>query len=142
MASVVLGKADIALFADPTVRVVIPTLMAMTQRRSRARTLVTFAGDQYPTAFHGTSRSRAFDLTCRFGEHQQQTMLALLQLLDETAPSSGDTRLLLRTHVALTAGLNPAVAVELTSDITETPLGAGAFDVLFSVQVVEHTFAV
>lgn len=143
MASVALGRADLALFSEPgTTRVVIPTLYAMAQRRGRARAFVQFEGDDYPTAFHGTSRTRAFDLTCRFASDEHAEMLALLDLVDETAPGSPDPRLLLRTHIGLAAGLNPSVAVELTSEVTESPLGAGVFDVVFSVQVVQHSFEV
>lgn len=143
MASVDLGRADLALFSDPgSTRVIIPTLLAMSQRRSRAKAFVTFEGDEYPTAFHGTARSRAFDLTCRFSSEEHATMLALIDLVDEVSPSAGDTRLLLRTHIGLAPGLNPSVAVELTSEVTEAPLGAGNVDVSFSVQVVQFSFAV
>lgn len=143
MASVELGRADLALFSDPgSSRVVIPTLLAMSQRRSRARAFVTFEGDEYPTTFHGTSRSRTFDLTCRYSSTQHDQMLALINLVDEVSPAAGDTRLLLRTHIGLASGLNPSVAVEVTSDITEAPIGAGNIDLTFSVQVVAHTFEV
>lgn len=143
MASVVLGQADIALFADPgPTRVVIPYLTSMPRTRGRDKVFVRYLGDDYPTATRGKGRSGTFALSCRFGVHEHTDLLALLTLLDETAPSAPDSRLLLRTHIGLAAGLDAAVGVEVEGDITETPLGAGAVDVTFTVRIVQHSFEV
>lgn len=139
MASIVLSRADLALFSSPgTTRVVIPTLTSMSQRRSRAKAFVTFEGDEFPTVFHGTTRSREFDWTCFYSYEEHAEMLSLINLVDEIAPAASDTRLLLRSHIGLAAGLNPSVAVELMSEVVEEPLGAGNFNIRFSVRVVNH----
>lgn len=144
MSTVDLGRADLALFSDPVAtRVVIPALTAIPARRSRAGTLVQFEGDKFPTGFRGTARSWTFDLTCRFTADQHAELLALLTLIDETAPDSPDSRLLLRTHLGLAPGLNSTVAVQVF-DVAPTPAadGPGVFDVQFTATVVNHTLAV
>lgn len=142
MAVVTLDRADLALFSDPaSTRVVIPRLTGMPQRRGRAGTTVRFEGDTDPTAFRGEGRTRTYDLTCRYAPDEHEQMAVLLELIDEVAPAAVDHRLLLRTHVGLVARLDPAVAVEVF-DVNVTPGGAGLFDVQFTAQVVQHTFAV
>ena len=142
MAQVQLGQADIALLSNPgATRVLIPHLVSAPRRRSRVGTTVLFAGDDYPTPFRGTGRAMTLDLTARFGPTEHETMLDLVELLDVVAAEAPDSRLLLRTHYALAAGLDLAVAV-VVFDVVDTPLGAGAFDVSFTATVVEHTFAV
>jgi hypothetical protein len=143
VALVNLGHADIALFSDPMVRVQIPYLTAAPRKISRAGTFVTFEGDAYPTAFRGTAREQSFDMAARFGPADQVSLVALIELIDETAPNSADSRLLLRTHVGSTAGIDPVVAVQVF-ELTVTPVadGPGVFDVNFTATVVAFDFAV
>lgn len=141
MASVVLGRAVLALFADPATAVVIPSLMAAPYALGRDRTSVRFAGDEYPTGFRGEGRQFTFTLTCRYSRKQHAELLALQQLIDVQAAALPDPRLLLRTHFGLAAGLDVAVAVELTGPLQVTP-GAAVTDVTFPVEVVQHSFAV
>jgi hypothetical protein len=140
MVAVDLGRAEVALFSDPSMRVAIPHLVAMPRRRTTFGTTVLFAGDTYPTPFRGEGRTQTFDLTCRYGRDDHPDMLALLTLLDVTAPGSPDSRLLLRTHIGLVPGLDVAVGV-VVFDVAETPAGAGVVDVTFTATVVEHSFA-
>lgn len=141
MASVVLGRAVLALFADPATAVVIPSLMAAPYTLGRDRTSVRFAGDEYPTGFRGEGRSRTYTLTCRYPRARYDELLALLHLVDVLAPASPDPRMFLRTHFGLAVGLDVAVAVEPTGPLQVTP-GAAVTDVTFPVEVVQHSFAV
>lgn len=145
MAAVQLGNAHIGLFGDTAVQVVIPHLMAMPSTAGRNKAFILFDGDDYPTAFRGQGRSGTFSLSCRYGPDEAADLLALVDLIDVTAPSMPDARLLLRTHIGLAAGLDVAVAVEVEGDLTRTPVPEGApgtVDVSFTVRIVEHTFAV
>lgn len=142
MASVQLSRAELSLLSDPAgTRVVIPSLVSMPISRGRDRVAVRFLGDAHPTGFHGEGRDHTYALSCRYARAQHAELLALIELLDEIAPAATDPRLLLRTHWSLAAGLDVAVAVELTGSLSVTP-DAPAVDVSFTVQVVEHTFAV
>lgn len=141
MASVQLGRAELSLWSDPGAsRVVIPSLMSMPISRGRDRTAVRFLGDDFPTGFHSEGRDHTYALSCRYPRAMHAELLALVDLLDEVAPAAVDKRLLLRTHWSLAAGLDVAVAVELTGPLSVTP-DAPAVEVSFTVQVVEHTFA-
>ncbi len=137
------GRAILSLFADPSIQVSIPHLMAMPSTASRAKSFVRFAGDAYPTAFHGEGREGTFSLSCRYGPDEAADLLALIVLLDETAPNHPDTRLLLRTHIGLAPGLDVSVAVDVEGAVNRTPLpeGVGVVDVSFVVRIVAHSFA-
>jgi hypothetical protein len=151
MARVKLGRADLALWDDPDVHVVIPVLYAATRERQRAGVLVQFEGDEYPTAFRGASRTGSLQLTCRYPAAAAADRLRLVQLLDELAPERYDSRLLLRLHFGLPepvpADLRPfaagtsAVAVQVFG-LTETPVDSAevAIDVSFTAQIVQHSF--
>lgn len=142
VASVQLGKAELSLLSDPVgTRVVIGSLMSMPISRGRDRTAVRFLGDQFPTGFHGEGRDHTYALSCRYARAKHDDLLALVNLLDVLAPAAVDKRLLLRTHWSLAAGLDVAVAVEMAGPLSLTP-DAAAVDVTFTVQVVQHTFAV
>lgn len=142
MASVTLGRAELSLFADPaSTRVVIPSLMAAPYTLGRDRTSVRFMGDEFPTGFHGEGRSHTYTLTSRYPRARHDELLALQHLVDVLAPSSPDPRLFLRTHFALAAGLDVAVAIELTGPMQVLP-GASVTDVTIPVEVVQHTFEV
>ena len=144
MAVVYLNRAILSLFADPSVQCVIPHLMALPSTAGRDKVFIRFVGDSYPTVFRGQGRSATYALTCRYGPDNSADLLALLVLLNETSPSLSDSRLLLRTHIGLTSGLDVAVAVEVEGDVSRNPLAEapGSVDVTFTVRVVEHTFAV
>lgn len=142
MASVKLGRAELSLLADRTGTSVvsIPHLVAAPYSIDRDRAFVRFAGDTYPTGFHGEGRALSFALSCLYPRALQSELRALQVLLDEVAPASPDQRLLLRTHFALAVGLNVSVAVELDGPLQITP-SASTSDAAFTVRVVEHSFA-
>lgn len=142
MTQVVLGRADLALLSDLAgSRVVIPRLTAMPVTRGRERMFVRFVGDEYPTAFRGEGRQSSYALTCRYARKRHAELLALRTFLHTTVPAAMDPRMLLRTHYALVAGLDEAVAVEVDGPVTET-ISAAMVDVTFTVQVVQYTPAV
>jgi len=66
MAVVSLGRADLALFADPAgTRIVIPALTAATRRRASAGALVQFEGDENPRRVLAAAAARACDVLKR-----------------------------------------------------------------------------
>lgn len=138
MARLDLGRADIALLANPSgTRVVIPSLAALSAPFSQEKAFVRFAGDRYPTAFYGEGRSASFALTCNFPRKLHTELDAFLTLLRDTAPAAADSRLLLRTHVGLAPGLNDAVAVEVDGDVVPS-WTAPMVSVSLTVRVVEN----
>lgn len=140
MARVDLVNATIALWSDLVgTQVTIPHLMTAPRTVGTAGALVQFEGDEFPTAFRGTSRSLSVVLTARYGPDEQGDLLALLRLIDEVAPAAVDSRLLLRTH-GLGPGLNLSRAVEVF-EVTVTP-GEIVTDVTFTATVVQATQAV
>lgn len=139
MTAVVLGKADIALWSDPgATRVVIPHLGGAARNLGTSGAVVQFEGDDYPTPFRGTSRSATYDLTCRYGAHEHDQLLALVRLLDEVAPAAPDSRLMLRTHVGQVAGLDPVVAVVVFA-VPPVPARGLVVDLQFQATVVQST---
>lgn len=138
MARLDLGRADVALLVDPDgTRVVIPYLAALSAPFGQEKAFVRFAGDRYPTAFHGEGRSASFALTCNFPRKDHAALDAFLTLLRDVAPAAPDSRLLLRTHVGLAPGLNEAVAVEVDGEVTPT-WSAPMVSVSLTLRVVEH----
>jgi hypothetical protein len=141
MAMIRLGRADLSLLSDPLDTLVqIPSLTALSPSFDRDRAFVRFLGDTFPTGFHGEGRDHRYQLSCRYARKNHAGLRALRLLLDEIAPAAVDQRLLLRTHAALAAGLDAAVAVELTGPVSEQ-WSAPVVDVSFTVQVVEHSFS-
>lgn len=137
-----LGHADLGLFSDPVgTRVAIPHLMSLTETPTAAGVDVQFEGDTYPTPFDGPARTRSFEGVCRYGAHEHDQLLALIDLVERVAAAAPDKRLLPRTHLGLVPGLDSAVAVRIRS-LPRTPQGAGIIDVHLRATVVEHTFQV
>ena len=111
MALIVLKGSDLSLLADPVpTRVPIPHLIAAPLAIRYDGTTVRFAGDELPTAFLGEGGGVERQLTCLYGGSEQNSLAALLGLL-ETAHRHPDPRLLLRTHIGTVAGFDPAMAV-------------------------------
>lgn len=138
MARTTQGRADIALLSDPgATKVVIPFLSALSTPFGRDTTFVRFAGDTYPTAWHGEGRSAYFPLTCLFPRARHDQLDALLRLLRDVAPAAPDPRLLLRTHAGLVPGLNAASVVEVDGEVTPN-WSAAMVTVAFTVRVVEY----
>lgn len=142
MASVSLGRADLALLADPgSTKIVIPYLIAMSVPWSQDKTFVRFVGDTHSVAFRGEGQDLTFVLSCMFARKNHDELASFLRLLQVVAPAAPDSRLLLRTHVGLAAGLNDAVAVEVDGPVTPT-WSAPAVTVALTVRVVEYDPAV
>ena len=144
MASVLLVKPDIALFADPgPSRVVVPHLVAAPRTRRREKVPVRFEGFDAPVSFRGEARTRSYTLTCRYVHDEHAQMKALIDLL-ESAEDAPDDRLQLRTSFFATstfAGLD-LYEVVVAGDVTETHLGGRAWDVSFVVNTVDYTLEV
>lgn len=140
MASVLLPKADLALFSDLTKRTVIPFLMSSAPERSYAGVGVRFAGDAFATPFRGEGRTKSWNLTCRYIKTDQARLLELLDLI-ELAANSPDSRLFLRTHYGQVPGLNEAIAVQILN-IQPVPQVGLYYDVSFTAQAVNFTLAV
>lgn len=136
MATTVLGRADLAMLADPTRFVIIPHLTAMDLTLGFSGSSVRFAGDTWPTAFAGEGRTATFSLTARFGKHNQGQAASLVALV-EAAASSHDPRLFLRSHWALVPGLDAACAV-LISEVRPKPAVGLYLDVTLTAERVQH----
>lgn len=141
MTSVVLGNAELALISDlANQRVTIPHLTAITPGPTYAGTTVLFAGDVYDTPFRGLSKSKQWPLTARYRKDEHAQMVALLDLID-LAASSPDSRLLLRTHYGLVAGIDEALAVVIFA-VQPVPQMGQYFDVSFTAKAVNWSPAV
>lgn len=140
MVALDLGRADVALLADPDgTRVVIPNLVSLSTPWRDDKTFVRFAGDLHDTAWRGEGRTEWFPLSAQFARAKHDRCEALLDLLKHIAPAAPDSRLLLRTHAGLAPGLNAAAAVEVDGDVT--PVWQPSMIVVsFTLRVVEHSF--
>lgn len=141
MASVLLAKPDLSLFADPETRVVLPHLIAAPRTRTTEKALVRFEGYQVPHAFRGEGRSRTYDLTCRYGSDEHEQLGDLLELLT-TADDAPDGRLALRTNFWTAPGLDLYEIIAITGDVQERQAGSAAWDIVFPVETVYGTLEV
>lgn len=139
MAQVFLRQPDLSLFADPTVRVRIPHLIAAPRTRTREMVLVRFEGDSAPTSFRGEGGARSYELTCRYPSNRHVEMKELLDLL-ELAQDAPDSRLALRTHHFDVPGLGPFEVV-VAGDISETYASGRAWDVRFTASTVAYSLS-
>lgn len=105
-----LSKAMVGLYSQPSRQVVLPHLTSVQPSTSYDGTLVRFAGDRLPTPFGGQGESGTYPLTCRYGRHEQQLLKDFLDLVGFAARAA-DRRLLLRTHYGQVPGLDVAQAV-------------------------------
>jgi hypothetical protein len=138
--SLALNRARIGLWSDPSSQIAIPHLKGMPVTRGYAGTLVQFVGDDYSTGFRGQAKTKSYAMTCRYLKAEQAQLVALINLF-ETAHSAPDPRLLLRTHPGQVAGLNESVAVQVFDPVA-TPGDGLVWDLTFTAQVVNYTFAV
>lgn len=142
MATVVLNKPDIALFADPgSTIIVIPHLIAAPRSRSFEQASVRFEGDDDVTTFRGEGRHRSHELVARFAADQHTDMLALVDLF-ETAHQAADGRLQLRTNFFNeTPGLQPYEVVTVAK-FAEQRAGGRVWDVRFTAESAAFTIEV
>lgn len=138
--TVVLERARIGLFSDPSTQIEIPHLTGFQATRGYDGTVVRFVGDDYPTGFRGEGKTRAYAMTARYLSAERAQMKSLLDMFD-LAHGSPDSRLLLRTHIGQIAGLDTAEAIQVFQ--VQPAAQSGRFwDLNFTAQVVNHTFAV
>lgn len=138
--SVVLDRARIGLWSDPSNQLKIPRLTAFPITVTFAGVTAQFVGDEFPTGFHGESTARSYALTCRYMKGEQADVAALLALF-ATAHAAADNRLMLRTHVGQVPGLDGCDAVQVFG-VQPSP-GAGLYwDVAFTAAVVESSVEV
>ena len=138
MASVELGRADIALASDPNSRVVIPALRTFTRRRTYDQALPHFLGDTDPTLYEGEQRGHSVPLVATYSEATHGEMWDLVALLDLPGVK------LLRTHAFRAPGLDEKSYVAI-SEVQEAPDGAGnskAWTVSFTATRVAYSESV
>lgn len=139
MAGVELPRPDIGLYDDfAATRVEIPHLVGQNRKRQADKTTVLFDGLTGETAFRGEGRVRSYPLRSRYVYSEHDEMRALVDLL-EAAEAADDGRLLFRTNARLVSGLD-LVEVVVAFDVDEEHLGGQAWDVVFTVSTVEHSF--
>ena len=138
--SVVLDRARIGLWSDPSTELAIPHLLGAPATITHAGTTVQFVGDTYPTGFRGESVAKSWAMSARFMAADRDLLLDALNLF-ETARTSPDSRLPLRTHYGQVPGLDECVAVQVF-DPQPTPNLGGYWDLGFTAVVVESTVVV
>jgi len=139
VSTVVLVRADIALWSDPaSSRVQLDRLQVLSPADAFETVFQRFEGYDDDSGFRGEGQNRVYQMTARFVSGEHDAAAALVALFRTAHRDDPDGRLLLRTHAGEVAGLNDIEAV-LVSGFTRAPALAGVVDVSWTAQTVVYT---